>query len=401
MKHYRYLIIGGGLAGDAAVRGIRERDVDSSIAMFSMETDPPYTRPALSKGLWKGKPLEKIWRNTQDMGVEMHLGRTITNLDVQRKHVTDDQGTEHSFDKALIATGGSPKRLPFGGDKVIYFRDLQDYRRLRQLSEQGQEFAVIGAGFIGTEIAAALASIGKKVTMIFREEAIVAQLFPGDLARFLNDFYHQKGVELRPEEEVSGIEGHAGRIRVTTLGGSDFDVDGVVAGIGISPNLELARQAGLQLDDGILVDEHLRTSAADVFAAGDVAKFLHSTLGERVRVEHEDNALKMGRLAGHNMAGAAESYRHVPMFYSDLFELGYEAVGTLDSRLQTVADWQEPFRKGVLYYLDEGRVRGVLLWNVWKQVDAARALLAEAGPLTPADLKGRIAEQPAEPAPAN
>jgi NADPH-dependent 2,4-dienoyl-CoA reductase/sulfur reductase-like enzyme len=167
-------------------------------------------------------------------------------------------------------------------------------------------------------------------------------------------------------------------------------VDGVIAGIGIRPNLELAKQAGLQVDNGIVVDEHLLTSAPDIFAAGDVAKFYHSALGKGVRVEHEDNALMMGKLAGRNMAGADEPYTHVPMFYSDLFELGYEAVGELSSKLETVTDWQEPFKKGVIYYLSEGRVRGVLLWNVWDFVPEARALLSAPGPFSASDLKGRL-----------
>jgi 3-phenylpropionate/trans-cinnamate dioxygenase ferredoxin reductase subunit len=155
--------------------------------------------------------------------------------------------------------------------------------------------------------------------------------------------------------------------------------------------VELARQAGLLLDNGIIVDEQLHTSAPDVFAAGDVANFIHTTLGKRVRVEHEDNALHMGKLAGRNMAGANETYTHAPMFYSDLFEHGYEAVGEIDSRLETVTDWQEPFHKGTIYYLENGRVRGVLLWNIWDQVKNARALLAEAGPLQVADLRERLA----------
>jgi NADPH-dependent 2,4-dienoyl-CoA reductase/sulfur reductase-like enzyme len=141
-----------------------------------------------------------------------------------------------------------------------------------------------------------------------------------------------------------------------------------------------------------MVNQHLQTSAPDIYAAGDVANFLHSALGKRVRVEHEDNALAMGKLAGRNMAGAAESYTHIPMFYSDLFDVGYEAVGELSSKLETVADWLEPFKKGVVYYLDpsDDRVRGILLWNVWDLLPEARALLNAAGPFRAADLIGRL-----------
>jgi NADPH-dependent 2,4-dienoyl-CoA reductase/sulfur reductase-like enzyme len=167
-------------------------------------------------------------------------------------------------------------------------------------------------------------------------------------------------------------------------------VDAVVAGIGVVPNTELAAAAGLEVDDGLVVDDRLRTGHPDVFAAGDVARFISPALGGRTRVEHEDNALTMGRAAGRAMAGEESPYTHLPSFYSDLFELGYEAVGAMDPRGETVADWKEPFREGVVYYLAQGRVRGVLLWNTWDQVDAARALIAEPGPFRAADLRGRL-----------
>ncbi|HEY3473581.1 MAG TPA: FAD-dependent oxidoreductase [Anaerolineales bacterium] len=393
MKHYRYLLIGGGLTGDAAVRGIRELDPQGSIGMISKESDPPYARPNLSKGLWKGRPVGKIWRNTRELGVELHLERTVTDLDPEWKYLRDDAGGEYTYDKLLLATGGSPIRLPFGDDHIIYYRDFQDYHRLRLATERGGHFLVIGGGFIGSEIAAALAMIGKKVVMVFPEESIGANVYPADLSAFLNDFYREKGVEVVHGDVVAGLEQTGDRSIVRTRVGRSFEVDGVVAGIGIRPNVELAQQAGLQVENGIVVDEHLLTSAPDIFAAGDVANFFHSALGKRVRVEHEDNALRMGKLAGRNMAGADESYTHVPMFYSDLFELGYEAVGELSSKLETVADWQEPFKKGVIYYLDEGRVRGVLLWNVWDCLPEARALLNAAGPFRAADLVGRLSSE--------
>jgi 3-phenylpropionate/trans-cinnamate dioxygenase ferredoxin reductase component len=164
----------------------------------------------------------------------------------------------------------------------------------------------------------------------------------------------------------------------------------VVAGIGIQPNVELAKAAGLEVDNGIRVDRGLRTSRPDIYAAGDVANFHNPALDQRLRVEHEDNANTMGRLAGQAMAGRRVSYDHLPSFYSDLFELGFEAVGEVDARLETVADWKEPYREGVVYYLRDGRVRGVLLWNVWEQVDSARKLIAEAGPFRAEDLRGRL-----------
>lgn len=390
MRHYQYLIIGGGLAGDAAVRGIRELDGAGSIGMISVEPDPPYARPNLSKGLWKGKPVEKIWRDTRELGAELLLGRRVTEIDPLMKCARDEHGDEYRFEKLLLATGGSPARLPFGGEDIIYFRDLRDYYRLRALSENGEKFVVIGGGFIGSEIAAALTIAGKRVTMIFPEPGLGANIYPRGLSRFLSDYYRAKGVQVVYDEAVAGVEQHAGRFKIHTRGGRGFDADAVVAGIGIRPNVALAQASGLRVENGILVDEHLSTSAPDVYAAGDVANFYHAALEKRVRVEHEDHALHSGKLAGRNMAGAGEAYTHTPMFYSDLFELGYEAVGELNSKLETVADWQEPFKKGVIYYLEGGRVRGVLLWNVWNQLKSARALIAEPGPFTPAALKGRI-----------
>ena len=258
------------------------------------------------------------------------------------------------------------------------------------LSEHGERFLVIGSGFIGSEIAAALTMAGKKVVLLFRSEAIGDHIFPRDLSQFLNDFYRQKGVEVVSGDTVASVDQSGDRYKIQTSHGRTFEVDGVVAGIGIRPNIELAKQAGLQVKDGIVVDEHLRTSDADIFAAGDVANFFHATLGKRQRVEHEDNAIQMGKLAGRNMAGANESYTHTPMFYSDLFELGYEAVGELSSKMEIVTDWKNSFNKGVAYYLEEGRVRGVLLWNVWETVPAARALLEETGPFKTSDLIGRL-----------
>jgi 3-phenylpropionate/trans-cinnamate dioxygenase ferredoxin reductase subunit len=395
MAQYKYLIIGGGMTADAAALGIREVDANGSIGLIGSEPDPPYDRPPLSKKLWKGKPIESIWRGTQDKGVDLHLGRMVQSLDPQNKAATDDQGNTYTYEKLLLATGGTPRRLSFGGDDIIYYRRVQDYRNLRRLSEQKQRFAVIGGGFIGSEVAAALAMNGKAVIMLFPEEGIGWRLFPADLSHFVSDYYREKGVQVLNGRTVEGMRTEGGRIFLEPLLLRDDErlevvADGVVAGIGILPNVQLAQQAGLEVKNGIVVDEYLCTSHPDIYAAGDVAFFYNPALGERIRVEHEDNANTMGRAAGRNMAGAKERYDHLPYFYSDLFDLGYEAVGETDSRLQMVEDWQEPFRKGVVYYLRDGRVRGVVLWNVWEQVPNARKLIAEPGPFRPEDLKGRL-----------
>lgn len=378
------------MTGDAVVRGIRELDPDGTIGMIGGERDMPYARPPLSKGMWKGRPFEKVWLGTEKLDVDLHLSRQVTVLDLAAKCLRDDQGDEYTYDKLLLATGSSPIHLPFGGEEIIYYRTLHDYRRLRALTEQGQRFLVIGAGFIGSEIVAALSALGKQVTMVFRYHSIGENIYPPELSHFLNDFYGRKSVELVPTDEVAHLEKTGNSFKVRTQGGRTFEVDGIVAGLGVRPNVELAKSAGLKVENGILVDDRQRASAADVFAAGDVAMFPHKALGRLIRVEHEDNAVKMGRQAGRNMAGADEPYTHTPYFYSDMFELGYEAVGTLSSKLETVADWQEPFQNGVIYYLEGGRVRGVLLWNVWEKRKEATALLEAAGPFEAKDLIGRI-----------
>src|SRR5262249_19503745 len=216
------------------------------------------------------------------------------------------------------------------------------------------------------------------------------RIFPPDLSQFLNDFYRQKGVDVLTADSVVGLERRGEELVLKTRSQREVVVDGIVAGLGIEPNLELARQVGLQTGDGIQVDEYLRTSQPDIYAAGDAAFFYNPALDRRLRVEHEDNANTMGRLAGRNMAGAAEPYHHLPFFYSDLFELGYEAVGELDARLQVSADWKEKFREGVVYYQKEGRVRGVLLWNVWGQVDNARELISGKRAFKPEELKAKL-----------
>jgi NADPH-dependent 2,4-dienoyl-CoA reductase/sulfur reductase-like enzyme len=390
VPHYTHLIIGGGMTAAAAMNGIREVDSNVTIGLIGAETHPPYNRPPLSKGLWKGEPLESIWRDTPQAGVTLHLGRRATRLEPASKRVTDDLGAVYTFDKLLLATGGSPRRLSLGFEDVIYFRGYDDYRRLRALADERLRFAVIGGGFIGSEIAAALRMQEREVVMLMPEQGPGARVFPGNLSHSLVEYFRDKGVEMRTGDGLAGLEASGRGVTVETTAGDRFETDVVVAGLGIEPNVDLARQAGLTVENGVVVDELLRTNHPDIFAAGDVANFYNPTLGTRMRTEHEDNANTMGRQAGRNMAGELAAYHHLPFFYSDLFDLGYEAVGDVDATLQTVADWKVPFREGVVYYLRDGRVRGVLLWNVWGQVDAARQLIAEPGPFTASSLAGRL-----------
>jgi NADPH-dependent 2,4-dienoyl-CoA reductase/sulfur reductase-like enzyme len=395
MQQAKYLIVGAGMAADAAVRGIRDVDPDGTIILVGPEPDPPYKRPMLSKGLWTGAEFDKVWSNTRKKGAEICLERTITALDLDARTATDDKGETYHYEKLLLATGSSPRDPGLGDGQVIDFRSLEDYRRLREVADEGQRIGVIGGGFIGSELAASLTMNGKDVTLIFPEETISSRVFPKELGTFMTDYYREKGVNVLNGYQVVSLTKQDDGLALEAKSGAgdqdwDIVVDGVVAGIGATPNVELAKKAGLDIDNGVVVDEHLRTSHPDVYAAGDIAAFWQSALGIRRRVEHEDNAKKMGRIAGKNMAGGDEVYDYLPLFYSDLFDMGYEAVGEVDTRLETVADWAEPNRKGVIYYLGDGKVRGVLLWNVWEKVDAARELITSGEQVTAESVRGRI-----------
>lgn len=392
MPHYKYLIIGGGMTADSAVKGIRGLDTEGSIGVIASEMHRPYKRPPLTKGLWKGKSVDSIWMKSTDSGVDLHLNTRVATIDPARRRVIDEQGTEYTYDKLLIAAGGTPRRLQFDPPGVIYFRTFDDYLALRAGIESSQRVAVIGGGFIGSELAAALAINGKSPVMIFPDDGIGGMLFPKDLSEYLNQYYRERGVEVIPDDVVSDVETRNEMHIVKTLGGREIEAGAVVAGLGILPNVALAEAAGIAIDNGIAVDRFLRTSQPGIYAAGDAVSFTNPLLGKRIRVEHEDNALMMGEHAGRVMAGDEKPYDHLPYFYSDLFDLGYEAVGELDSRLETFSDWVEPYQKGVVYYLKDRYLRGVLLWNVWDKVPEARELIGEAGPFKPGDLKGRITD---------
>ncbi len=375
MTHYDYALVGGGMAAQAALSSIREHDPNGRIGWFLGERYPAYRRPPLSKGLWDGTDPESIWYEPPGRDVDVHLSCPIVALDPTRKRLRSSTGDEHSFDRLLLATGGTPRRLPDASQQVVYFRTLDDYRRLRLLARRPLRFAVIGGGFIGTEIAAALKKHGRDVTMIVPQEGIGSRMFPADLASYLVRYYREQGVEMWMGQRVESVREAGSVLVVHTSAGKTLNVDVVVAGLGLQPNVELAFDAGLAVENGISVNEYLETSHPDIFAAGDVASVTAPVLCDQRRFEHEDAAVSMGKTAGRNMAGHRQPYRHLPFFYSDLFAHGYEAVGDLDARHQTVADWTTPFEKGVVYYLDRRRVRGVLLWNVWGQVEGARALL--------------------------
>ncbi|TFG16222.1 MAG: NAD(P)/FAD-dependent oxidoreductase [Promethearchaeota archaeon] len=393
--NYKYLIIGGGMAAASAAQSICEKCKKGDIGLISREEYLPYARPPLSKALWKGeRTLEDIDLGTGNLGLEMHLGRTVTKIDAYNHKVYDDQDNEYSYLKLLLATGGTPKKIP-GVDVpgIIYYRTKADYIKLKDQVDKNNSFGIIGGGFIGSEIAAAIKMYkpSAEVTMIFLEDGIGDRLFPRSLSKFLNDYYEEKGVNVHPGEMVSNITKNGEFFIVKTKSGKEFKFNTVVAGLGIKPNIELAEAANLKTqNNGIVVNRYLYTQDMDIFAAGDIVYYHNYILREDLRVEHEDVAWTTGEYAGKNMTGAGLVYDVLPYFYSDLFDYGYEAVGIIKSDMDILEDWKEPYEEGVIYYLEQGKVKGVLLWNVWEKVEDAKKLLAEPRTFKKEDLKGRI-----------
>ncbi|HUL00920.1 MAG TPA: FAD/NAD(P)-binding oxidoreductase [Nitrospirota bacterium] len=395
---YTYVIVGGGLAGASATEGIRERDKIESILLLASEKHLPYDRPPLSKKLWLGKKkIDDIFLHNKDFydqnNITVALGATIKGLDVRNKTVTDDMGTCYGFKKLLLATGGIPRILSMQGGTmagICYYRTLDDYVMIRRETTERKSAVIIGGGFIGSELAAALASNNIDVTMVFPSPYLAHRIFPEHLSQAIQKLYRSRGIKILAGEMPSGFVKNKSKFVTYTLGNKKIESDMVIVGIGIAPSLELARNAGLQTANGILVNEHLQTSFPDIYAAGDNAFFHYPALGKQVRIEHWDNALNQGKVAGRNMAGANESYSYMPYFFSDLFEFGYEAVGDVDASLETFTDWQKENETGVIYYLKDAKVRGAMMCNVWNKIETARELIRKAERVTPKKLLGAI-----------
>ncbi len=380
---YNYVIVGAGLAGVSAVEGIREHDGTGKILLIGAENHLPYHRPPLTKSLWSGTKGtsdivvedESFYREND---VELRLGTKITQVDASPKAVKDERGNEYHYDKLLLATGGVPHRLPIpGGDLsgVSYYRFMDDYLSLRKTADDAESAVVIGGGFIGSEIAAALNRQNIQTTIVFPESWLCARVFPRGLGEAIVGKYEEKGVRVLSQDRPTAIKSENNRYVVETAGGKRIETDIVVAGIGIAPETNLAESAGITVDDGIVVDDYLRSSDSSIFAAGDNARFRFSGLDTSMRVEHWDNGLNQGKYAGECMAGADRKYDYMPYFFSDLFDFGYEAVGEINPEMETVPIWQKENEIGTIYYLKDGIVRGALMCNVWDKVEDARELI--------------------------
>lgn len=401
MNDFEYIVVGAGMAGDAAVAGIRQEDPTGTIALIGAEPDEPYNRPALSKALWREEdttPSTIILKASSTPGVTLMLGTRVTSVNPDAHTVTTADGKEFGYHRLVLTTGGRPRTAGIpAGPRVIHFHDLSDYRALRTQATRGAHVVVVGGGFIGTELAAVLAETPATVTYVFPRDHVDGHVLPEEIARHLDEVYREHGVELVPGVRVTTVaetpDGEG--VTLTLDDGRELHGDVAVLGLGQDPETDLASAAGLAVWEGIVVDAHRRTSDPDIFAAGDAVARPDRVFGRR-RVQHEDAAVTGGRVAGRNAAGGEASDDHVPYFYSDIFADGYEALGVTDPTGASLVDWKEPGSEAVVYYFDEDSVlQGVLMWNVWGDEDhdtkaIAAQLLEDRSPRDPGELVGAI-----------
>jgi 3-phenylpropionate/trans-cinnamate dioxygenase ferredoxin reductase component len=382
-----FVIVGGGLAGGKAAETLRAEGFDGRLVLIGAEDELPYERPPLSKGYLAGdNPFEEARVNEAayyaEHDVELLTGRTATRLDAGARRVELDDGATLGYDKLLLATGAIPRRPPLAGadgDGVLVLRTVADSNRLQSLLHPGARLAIIGAGWIGCEVAATARGRGADVVLLELGDAPLERVLGRELGDFFARLHRGRGVELVTGARISGIEPGP---RVVLAEGEPVECDAVLLGVGVAPAVELAAGAGLEEDDGVVCDELLRTSAPDVFAAGDVASAFHPRYGTRVRVEHWANAADQGEAAARSMLGRGEPYAKVPFFFTDQYDLGLEYFGrhSADDRLVIRGELgDEPFQ--VFWIGADGSLTAGMHVNDWDASDAVRALVERGGPV--------------------
>ncbi|MFZ6030120.1 MAG: NAD(P)/FAD-dependent oxidoreductase [Chloroflexota bacterium] len=371
MKAYKYVIIGGGVAGGSAVDAIRQIDKEGRLALVTQEVHRPYQRPPLSKGFMTGKKeLKSVYLHQEEEYARQHvdllLGLRITGLDPVGRSLSGEGGFALNYEKLLLATGGQARRLQIPGNNlagVFTLRTIEDSECIRSAAGNGRRALVLGGSFIGCEVAASLTKLGMAVTMAFPEGRLLERIVPPDMGDFLHRFYQEHGVRLLPKTTARRLEGTAAVQRAVLSNKQNLDVDLVVMGVGIDLDTSLAVQAGLQVrleDEAILVDETLRTSNAHIYAAGDIAAWPSDTFGQRLRVEHWDVARRQGERAGRNMAGESHAYTALPYFFSDLFSLSFEAWGNFSNWNRTLLRGSLEEKSFSCYYFADNRLVGAL-----------------------------------------
>ncbi|MFJ8074154.1 NAD(P)/FAD-dependent oxidoreductase [Streptomyces sp. NPDC096176] len=392
-----FVIVGAGLAGAKAAQTLREEGFDGDVVLLGEENEHPYERPPLSKGYLMGKDGRDVvyvhpreWYGEHD--VDLRLGTTVTAIDPAGHEVALADGSRIGYTKLMLTTGSSPRRLPVPGDDldgVLYLRRLADSDRIKETFASASRVAVIGAGWIGLETAAAARAAGLEVTVVEMAELPLLRVLGREVSQIFADLHTDHGVDLRfgvQVAEITGVDGRASGVLLSD--GSRIDADAVVVGVGITPNTQLADAAGLDVDNGIRVDAQLRTSHPDIFAAGDVANALHPLLGKHIRVEHWANALNQPQAAAKAMLGQDVTYDRAPYFFTDQYDLGMEYTGYVEpgGYDQVVFRGRTDTREFIAFWLAEGRVLAGMNVNVWDVTDAVRALVTSERPVDPTRL---------------
>ena len=386
-----YVIVGGGLTAARAVEGIREHDEKGSIVVVTEEERLPYERPPLSKGVLKGdEELDSVFTHPEewysDSDVVLRLGDPATSLDANAHLVTLRSGESLSYDKVLLATGSSARALKAPGadlEGVLYLRELQESTALKEAFVDGARVVIVGAGWIGLEVAAAATDAGCAVTVVEPQAAPLLGVMGEQVGGWFADLHRSHGVTFRFGEGIERLEG-TGRVEtVVTTAGERLPADVVVVGVGITPNTGLAEGAGLDVDNGVVTDAALRTSGDGVWAAGDVANWASTALGTHVRVEHWANANDGGLAAGRSMAGADVTYDPIPFFFSDQYDVGLEYAGYVPrgSGEEVVLRGEPSSNEFMAFWVvadgDGVRVLAGMHVNVWDTIDAVQQLVRD------------------------
>jgi 3-phenylpropionate/trans-cinnamate dioxygenase ferredoxin reductase component len=389
-----FVIVGASLAGATAAEALREEGFDGRVLLVGAEPERPYERPPLSKDYVRGESeREKTYVHPEsfyaEREIDLRTGTVAEAIDPTAHEVGLAGGERVRYDRLLIATGAEPRRLKIAGaelDGVHYLRTLEDSDALRARLDVGGRAVVVGAGWIGAEVAASARERGLEVTVIEPASVPLERVLGPEVGAIYRDIHREHGVELLLGTGVEALEGDGDVVRVRTSDGRALDCDFVVVGVGVKPRTELAEAAGLAVDNGILVDANLRTSAPDIFAAGDVANAQHPFYGQRIRVEHWANAKHQGPAAARNMLGKDASYDRIPYFFSDQYDTGMEYAGYATSWDQVVFRGDPASREFIAFWLQAGRVVAGMNFNVWEVNDHIQALIRSHAVIDPARL---------------
>jgi 3-phenylpropionate/trans-cinnamate dioxygenase ferredoxin reductase subunit len=383
-SRHTHVIVGASLAGAKAAETLREQGFDGRVVLVGAEDERPYERPPLSKDYLRGEVgREKVYVHDEgfyaEQEIELVLGRSVVSVDTGRQEVALDDGERLRYDRLLLTTGAEPRRLSIPGadlDGVLYLRSVADSDALRERFDRGGSVVVVGVGWIGAEVAASARQRGLEVTVVEPASVPLERVLGTELGAVYRDIHTDHGVRILLGTGVEAFEGDGSVERVRTGDGRALDCDFAVVGVGVEPRTRLAEQAGISVDNGILVDERLQTAVPGVFAAGDVANAHHPFFGKRIRVEHWANALNQGPAAARNMLGEGTAYERLPYFFSDQYDVGMEYSGFARRWDRVVFRGDPATREFVAFWLVGDRVVAGMNVNVWGVTDPIRLLIS-------------------------